>query len=355
VPAEPNAIKLWTTGEQLPKASGVRWENGALRLDRASVRYYGLCSRDAILRSEVRFNPGVTDAGIALRAGIGTYASFYAFKLSQAGPCLVMNTHRPGAPASDYRLIRQWPPPPALAAGQWVRLELRIIGDTLTATLDGQTLGTVQDSALTGPGGALLNSNTTGFFRNVVYVPLDPAPPLEPGAVKLWTTAGSIPRQPGVQWEDGALRLDHAAALHTAADSRDAIVRADVLRANDRSNVALCLRRREDAQSKAEDCYQLVLDHPAVRLNVVRAGQRKELQSWPLHAPATNRDWVHLELRAIGDALTATCDGLELGTVHDRTLTDPGSVELSAAIHGSFRNIVYVPLDQAAPRAPAKP
>ncbi|MBX7209375.1 MAG: protein kinase [Verrucomicrobiaceae bacterium] len=356
-PLEPRAIRLWDSPDKVPKRSGVHWENGSLRIDRDSVQYYGTCNRDAILRAELRYNPEITSSGLSLRARFGdATSSYYVFSIARGALQISVDTSPARAPATVRKTLKTWPVPASIKADQWVQMEFRVVGRTLTAMLDGEILGSVEDGALTEAGGAVVHSNSTGFFRNIVYVPLDPVPPLEPGTLKLWTDTASLPAQEGVSWQKGTIHLQTKATLrHNGADSRDAILRADIRRNPDRSGAGIYLRHRVDAATKVEDCYRLILNQPAVALSLVHAGKITELKSWPLHAPATNDDWVHLELRAIGDTFTVMCDGQQLGTVKDATLTAPGAVALSAAADGWFRYVTYTPLDKPAGAPPSKP
>jgi formylglycine-generating enzyme required for sulfatase activity len=61
-------------------------------------------------------------------------------------------------------------------------------------------------------------------------------------------------------------------------------------------------------------------------------------------------EWVHLELRAIGQEFTVSVDGQNLGTVTSKLLGKAGGVSFFAA-DGYFRDVVYVPLDKAAAAA----
>ena len=53
-------------------------------------------------------------------------------------------------------------------------MELRAIGDELTVSLDGQPLGTVHDQSQHEPGSACVFAEANGYFRDIVYIPLDP-------------------------------------------------------------------------------------------------------------------------------------------------------------------------------------
>ena len=62
-------------------------------------------------------------------------------------------------------------------------------------------------------------------------------------------------------------------------------------------------------------------------------------------------EWAQLELRATGDELTVSLDGQMLGSVHDKSLTSPGTAQIWATRAGFFRDIVYTPLDSPTDRS----
>lgn len=167
---EPRAIRLWESGEQLPQAPGIRWENNAVRLDARALRYTAAPSRDAILRAEVRMNPDEVSAQIGLRYRPDKAGdSFYLVEVNARQSFAVLTSYKLG---KGTKLIT-WPLPRAYDPDEWLRLELRVMGDEVTAIADGQTLGAVRDTSLPEPGGVKIFATSGGYFRNIVYVPLD--------------------------------------------------------------------------------------------------------------------------------------------------------------------------------------
>jgi len=78
-----------------------------------------------------------------------------------------MSAHR-----SKGETLCTWPLPRIYGPDEWVRFELRAIGDELTVSVDGQVLGTIHDTSQREPGGVQIYASN-GYFRNIVYVPLD--------------------------------------------------------------------------------------------------------------------------------------------------------------------------------------
>ena len=167
---EPTPIRLWDSEEQLPEEQGIRWENNALRLDARALRYTAVLSRDAIVRAEVRMNPeGIsTQFGLRYRpAEAGD--SFYLVQVNARESFAVLSSDQLGKRTK----LRTWPLPREYGPDEWLRVELRAVGDEITVIADGQTLGTVHDTAVSEPGGVHFFATAAGFFRDIVYVPLD--------------------------------------------------------------------------------------------------------------------------------------------------------------------------------------
>ncbi len=169
---EPRAIPLWDSAEQLPNEPGIRWEDNAVRLDGRSLRYTAAPSRDAILRAEVRMNPDEVSAQCGLRyrpARAGD--SFYLVQVNAREGVAVLSSDHLGKRTK----LNTWPLPRTYGPDEWLRLELRVMGDEITVVADGQTLGVVRDTSLPEPGGVHFFAASGGHFRNIAYVPLDKA------------------------------------------------------------------------------------------------------------------------------------------------------------------------------------
>ena len=66
-----------------------------------------------------------------------------------------------------------WPFPKAYGPGDWVRLELRMVGENITVSADGQKLGSIDDNSRLEAGGVVLFATAHGYFRDIEYIPLD--------------------------------------------------------------------------------------------------------------------------------------------------------------------------------------
>jgi hypothetical protein len=162
---EARAIRLWDAPAKLDKAPGIRWENEAMRLDNAGPAA-GPSSRNAILRASFRANADAGGIVLALRrcdapaAQARLEVDLHAWKVK-------ITT------AAGGMGIGEWPLPRSYGGDEWLNMELRAIGDDFTVVLDGQVLGTAHSDALSRPGTALLYAGANGFFRDIVYIPLD--------------------------------------------------------------------------------------------------------------------------------------------------------------------------------------
>ncbi|MCX6906476.1 MAG: SUMF1/EgtB/PvdO family nonheme iron enzyme, partial [Verrucomicrobia bacterium] len=180
--------------------------------------------------------------------------------------------------------------------------------------------------------------------------PVD-ATALEPGAIRLWDSPDKIPKQLGVRWENSAVvfSADYKNALKWKSPlSRDAIIRADIRMNQDAGIQCIGLRHVGvplSGKIRGDNCYRIELKADRAALMSVHASSGSRLHVWPLPRAYGTDEWIRLELRAIGDKLTISIDGQALGTVHDSSLPEPGGVLVHGS-NGSFRNIVYVPLDK---------
>ena len=170
---------------------------------------------------------------------------------------------------------------------------------------------------------------------------------LEPGAIRLFRSPDELPKRAGVSWEDGVLRLDQASAIMKCSN-RDAIIRADIRMNRDADSPQVCLRHRKSSADSVEYFYRLSIKRveDSLVLSVPREGKNVILQSWPLPRAYQTDEWARVELRVIGDEVTATLDGKTVGTVHDTSQPYAGSPMLFALAKGFFRNVVYIPLDK---------
>ena len=247
------------------------------------------------------------------------------------------------------------------------KLEGSIQGNLITIMADGVKVIEVRDEGAAGAGDIILaapsEANGSGKIKDLAFRLLDDAqskviavngPAPEPGAIKLWDTPDKIPKQSGVRWEDGALILGDEKSsgmlAYASPRSRDAIIRADIHTNPDAEYAQLRLRFR-GSQGRG-NFYRLQLHQGTILLSSSVLGDSTDLRMWHLPRTYGPDEWARLELRAVGDELTVSLDGLELGSVHDSSQPEAGSVMAVANANGWFRNVTYVPLDKAGAAQP---
>jgi hypothetical protein len=171
---EHGALRLWDSAAKLPLGSKARWENGAVRLDNGGLHFRDLTSRDVVFRASIRMNEDANSPNIDVRdSGDSVDQSIYyrvtITKRNTLGVDLssVIN--------NKLSLLRWWPLPRSYGPDEYLHLEVRAVADQLTVIADGKTLGTVQDTSVSEPGGVMIHANANGYFRDIVYVPLDKA------------------------------------------------------------------------------------------------------------------------------------------------------------------------------------
>jgi hypothetical protein len=172
--------------------------------------------------------------------------------------------------------------------------------------------------------------------------------PKDSRAIHLWDSADKLPKRPGVSWENGAMRLDHAAfAPFSSRLSRDAVVRAEIRMNADSRDAQIGFRWRY--LPDGDSLYRVVLNRSKNALelqSVFPAGRPHEvLAVWSLLRTYTDEEWLPVEVRAVGDEITVSADGVNLGTSVDASHPEAGGVMAYAKANGYFRNVVFVPLD----------
>ena len=346
---DPSAIRLWDTPAKIPPSPKAHWENNATRLDGQALREK-VAMRDVDLRANVLMNPGVENPQLHLRihdsAGGGGRSDFYSFGLSADLKSLVLSVTSDG----QGKVLKTWPLSRPPGPDQWLPLELRIVGDELTASADGRTLGTVRDATVPDAGDVAVYAAKAGYFRDIAFVPLGmrsaaaPAAP-EAGAIPLWDTVEKIDQKKGVSWENGVLHIDHSDMRYMTTISRDGILRASIRMNPDHESPQMGMRYSTMADGGG--FYRLSVNAKGgdLSLSTVHLGKTIFLRHWHLSRAYGPDEWLRLELRAIGDEVTVTADGQVLGTVHDTSQPGVGGVMVYATANGYFRDVVFVPLD----------
>jgi hypothetical protein len=215
----------------------------------------------------------------------------------------------------------------ALQPGQDYELELRAVGPRLTAKLNGKTVGTVTDGALTiGRFGARVfdRNGTSTLIKSLEFLHLAApagasvaAPAAEPwqdlvgDPAKLELSRTGVERTPeGLRFTDTGMAM----LQRNLGPQRDGAVRMRTTFGGLRPQ----LRARAGDAGK----YQLTPAGTKVKLERYdnSANRWTALREFPLPEPLKAGEDYELELRVVGQTITAKFNGEVLGTVADMTL-----------------------------------
>ena len=173
---EPGTIRLYDEPDHVPHQAGIKWERDAMRLDNGGPVYAGVQSHDMALRAELLMNPDRSSPVMIVRhhseakaKGSGGEYHYYGLTSNAREGTLTLHSVH-----SDSRIfLSEWPLPRAYGPDEWLPIELRAVGDDVTVSAEGKLLGTVHDTSQPGTGSVMLWARARGYFRNIVYVPLD--------------------------------------------------------------------------------------------------------------------------------------------------------------------------------------
>lgn len=129
-----------------------------------------LTHRDSIIRFSLRMNRDAQWATLIVRDA-GTPAAPRQYKLSINPPTGVIKFM--AADGGTERVLFSTPLQRPYAPEEWLRVELRSVGDDFTVSVDGQPQETVHDTTLPNRGLAHFGATANASFRDIVYVPLD--------------------------------------------------------------------------------------------------------------------------------------------------------------------------------------
>ncbi len=183
--------------------------------------------------------------------------------------------------------------------------------------------------------------------------PVASAAPALPAPIRLWDAADKLRKQPGVSWEDDALRLDNVEVARVFPLVQRVAVKTSIRVTPDTEAVKLCLKQR----SRDEGTYFLYVDFANANLALLIAGQDKQrhLKSWNMPRQYRPGEWLPVELRVVDGEISVSLEGKLLGTVRDSALSDFTALTLSGKPYAHFRDIEVAPLDPSWTNWPPAP
>ncbi len=347
-PGGPVATKWWPFTSDAdwksPNAKGREFKDGWLHLQNMGFGR-GQPQPDGAVRTRFQFREGTEIPRVVVRnvSGVGQYD----LGPTKAADAIVLfyRSREANVELGRYLLLQP------LRPGDTLRLELRVLGDRLTGLVNDAPVIDVHDTRVA-EAGLWGISATDGWFESAEVQLLSAS---GPPTLKLFDTPDKFgaPRE-GVEWKDGVLHLENHGMHYSSFASSDAILRASVCTNPDSSGPLISLRYQNIPGTTDHRAYQLQLRMKENGLFLVAATSNNTgitLQKWPLPRAYGPEEWARLELRVVGDTLTASLDGTVLGILHDSTITGPGEIDFWASKAGYFRDIEYVPLDGVAPLA----
>jgi hypothetical protein len=99
--------------------------------------------------------------------------------------------------------------------------------------------------------------------------------------------------------------------------------------------------------------YYAHLTGPSVEIGFLQGPKATPLHRWVVTPPLKEGEAIPLQLACVGSRLAVWVRGKLLGTLHDTTLTEPGSVGVQAG-DGYVQNLEYIDLDGESERASLK-
>lgn len=339
---------------KLQLADGAERTADGLQLPAKSTsRVQGTC-KDAAIRIRSIFDPRNRAIANARSSSPGNYSLI-------ANDEKTIRLYFWGGPAMGSTTLQTFPVPRPLQPGQEYELELRAVGSTLTARLDGQLLGSVEDSRLSSGAFGVNNSAQQSdapplVVRSVEFLDLDqpaavspspslpvsksPDPKFPPGQwVKLFTKPEDLPadvRKPdsGVKWEDGV--LEAAAPFSQRSPLR---IKNGGIMFKTPLDAKFQLRLRDKT---GDEFYALNSNGSVSRAARVNGSLKLDELTKPPSLLAA-KFLIQWEFFAIGNRLIAKRDGTIIATTLDTNIAD-GNPSIANAI-GTFRDIEVINLD----------
>jgi hypothetical protein len=226
-------------------------------------------------------------------------------------------------------LLQWWPLPRSYGPDEYLRLEVRAVADQISVLADGTPLGAVQDASISNVGGVMIHAKAAGYFRDVVFVPLDkPAAAISIPAAEPWQDLLHDPARivlsGGAEWIPEGMRFtNYGTARLPLGDhpKRDGAIRMRAPFGGLGGLRPVVRARGNDAGAT----YQLIaMNANLIVLNRWDSAKKQGmiLREFSLREPLKVGQDYELELRVVGQILTAKLNGETLGTATDGTLAE---------------------------------
>jgi hypothetical protein len=336
----PPLIPLWDSSRALPLQAGIRWEDSAVRVEKTSLRNLSPKSRDVILRASVLMDPNVGNSQLLVRSQAwrneGDRSRSYGLQISSDGHKVALINRG----ADEKKYLMGWPLPRSYAPTEWLRLELRAVGDAFTVFVEGQLMGTVHDSSLVEPGIVELTTQSVGYFKDVAYVSLDNTAETE--ALNLGGVSGDAPK-PAAQTVAAGLPVAPAGYVwqRVFQDREDkdgwiTLSSSELREFHELTDCALRLELGQRCEGLRLDLRRTELDGAyalhwieakgvaAVKHRARGGLHQMELARFPIGDVLKTPLGQKVEFWAIGSRLTAILNGKSVGTLEATALKSGG-------------------------------
>jgi hypothetical protein len=321
-------IDLLQQPEKLALQNGAEFRGSALRLASRSAAKIrdSAAQNDGAIRLVAVLQPG--ESGPVIAARIQDGGARYTLAVSSETTVRLAEVLGNGeeTPLKDFTLARSLPP------AKPYELELRVAGSTLTARLNGELVGEVNDTTF--PSGMMqvgLDVASPVLIGALQYLPLGNSAPATTGATEHWTNVledtDFLSKNPGIKKAgDGGFTVSGWTNI-LSQSARNCAVRLTL----DNSQRATALRVSIRASSAGQYALNLRANQEvSVRRYVTATKDDNVLIAHPLPANTGDGSDLVIELRAVGPRLTVKINGEEAQTAEDTALKE-GQIGLGAS------------------------
>ncbi|MEP6672836.1 MAG: bifunctional serine/threonine-protein kinase/formylglycine-generating enzyme family protein, partial [Chthoniobacter sp.] len=316
---EPGAIRLWDSPEKVPKdMEGVGWKDNALFLSgqnqtaREGTRV--LSHRDVLIRFSLRMNRDARAASLVIRdSGTALNPKEYRLSISPAEKRIEFLD----GTVSPWKTLKRWAWPQSYAEDEWMRVELRAVGNEFSISINGKPLESFRDAALLSPGMTRLGGRENCYFRDIVYVPLDKS---DAGAAvpEPWQDIIVDPIRfsliEGAEIVNGTLKLPFNATASVKGDVTDGAIRM-VTTFDSQNHGQELWARAQDRQG-----YSVAVTSNSHLVLKRRSGDvTTTLFDYLPPTPLSPASDYEMEMRAAGSTITVKLNGKVAIEVNDDT------------------------------------